>query len=362
MFQEAAAFNQPIGDWNTSSVTDMNCMFQKAAAFNQPIGAWNTSSVTNMSGMFRDCSALTSLDLSRTYTSYSGVDIRVVINGAQAGSMQALSYAIQREKAPIYVMGSVDPISYSRGKRGIAGTMISLMMDVHMLYTPSFTGERYLADADEIFPSYESFIQEGAAGAASPVGGDGKDATSPLLNANNETSSVKLRTIGTSEFQGQRPGGESNLLTGASGTGAAFSGGATMRMQNNITYNLDEVQSNYRVAKVFYVDQILPFDVTIIAANEYGQSAQMRLYGCEILNEGSGFSIDDIVIENQMTYVCRTILPWRSFSIPTGTGDESSTAYKDLWANEIDTKVRGRGGIESYQSPVKKAAEKKAED
>ena len=66
---------------------------------------------------------------------------------------------------------------------------------------------------------------------------------------------------------------------------------------------------------VHYVDQILPFDIAIVAANEYGQTAQMRLYGCEILNEGSGFSIDDIVIENQMTYVCRTILPWRSVDI-----------------------------------------------
>ena len=90
----------------------------------------------------------TSLDLARTYTSYSGVDIRVIINGAQVGSMQALSYAIQREKAPIYVMGSVDPISYSRGKRGIAGTMISLMMDTHILMSPSFTGEYYLGDSD----------------------------------------------------------------------------------------------------------------------------------------------------------------------------------------------------------------------
>ena len=45
----------------------------------------------------------------------------------------------------------------------------------------------------------------------------------------------------------------------------------------------------------------LPFDVVIVAANEYGQAATMRIYGIEILNEGSGFSIDDIVIENQMT-------------------------------------------------------------
>ena len=50
MFDEAAAFNQPIGAWNTSfsksdfgAVADMRGMFDEAAAFNQPIGAWNTS-------------------------------------------------------------------------------------------------------------------------------------------------------------------------------------------------------------------------------------------------------------------------------------------------------------------------------
>ena len=92
-----------------------------------------------------------SLDLSKTYSSYSGVDIRVVINGRPVGSMQALSYAIQREKAPIYVMGSVDPISYSRGKRGIAGTMISLLLDKHFIYSDNFQDEKAYLDKDEIF-------------------------------------------------------------------------------------------------------------------------------------------------------------------------------------------------------------------
>jgi surface protein len=44
-------FNQPIGNWDVSQVTDMSNMFF-SSAFNQPIANWDVSKVTNMSGMF----------------------------------------------------------------------------------------------------------------------------------------------------------------------------------------------------------------------------------------------------------------------------------------------------------------------
>ncbi len=60
MFASAPNFNQPLTNLvNTSGVSGcfMNSMFQNATIFNQNIGGWDVSKVTNMSSMFQSASA-----------------------------------------------------------------------------------------------------------------------------------------------------------------------------------------------------------------------------------------------------------------------------------------------------------------
>ena len=56
-FRNAKAFNQPIGNWDVSNVTDMSNVFIFTDSFNQPLNNWNVSNVTKMDNAFRDAAA-----------------------------------------------------------------------------------------------------------------------------------------------------------------------------------------------------------------------------------------------------------------------------------------------------------------
>jgi surface protein len=57
MFLRCYAFNQPIGNWDVGACTNFSGMFTLASSFDQDLSGWNTGSATTMNSMFHTASA-----------------------------------------------------------------------------------------------------------------------------------------------------------------------------------------------------------------------------------------------------------------------------------------------------------------
>jgi hypothetical protein len=210
-------------------------------------------------------------EVTRSYNSFSGSDIRAYIGPQPFAEIQAVSYSVSREKAPIYTMGSADPRSFSRNKRGIAGSLIWVNFDRHgLLDVFRKLAATFVANSDDVRPQYAM------------VG---------------------------STFLGQTALFNSGLVR----EGSAIPIDATVD-QGNVATNATAGWKE--LATPWYSDQILPFDITLSACNENGACSGMKLYGVEILNEGAGVSIDDAVQEMQATFVARSVEPWQAVVSP----------------------------------------------
>jgi len=190
----------------------------------------------------------------RTYNSVTGVDCEVTMAGRRIGNLQGISHTVTREKGPNYSMGSANPRSFSRGKRGIAGSMIMLVMDRSNL----------LEDLGERAKFWASALDYKRANMS-------RSADEPESFGNRSELSASGTAIPNASFQGR----------------------------------LD-------LAYAWYHDQIPPFDVVLTALTEMGIAARMSILGIEILNSGSGISIDDITTDENFTYVATGVTPWRA--------------------------------------------------
>ena len=190
-------------------------------------------------------------EYSKTYSTFGGCDIVAAFNGHIIGSIQAITYSLTREKVPVYTMGSAEPRSFSRGKRGIAGNLVFV----------SFNRDALLSELGD-----------------------------------KAISKYKANDIGAGEFMSMEKWDEMMSDLASSGSIAAEnrSVGDTRSLVNDN-------------AKARYADEVLPFDITISLANEYGNKAVTVIYGVEILNEGVGFSIDSPTSERAYTFVARSV-------------------------------------------------------
>lgn len=190
----------------------------------------------------------------KTYSTFGGCDIVCSFNNVVIGECQAITYSITREKVAIYTLGSPEPRSFSRGKRGIVGNLVFI----------SFNRDALLSEigANQKISKFH-----------------GNDAATLLEKGEN-------RFLAIDNWD--------DYMTKAALQSQATPSEYTQALVND-------------KAKPMYADELLPFDITISLANEYGNKATTVLYGVEILNEGMGFSIDSSTSERAYTFIARAV-------------------------------------------------------
>jgi hypothetical protein len=236
------------------------------------------------------------------YHSISGIDIKAVLGGVTFGNLQAISYSITREKAPIYTLGSPEPRGYSRGKRGIAGSLVFIMFDSHALLETF----RSLAQTN---PKYQ-FVSD-------------FDESRPQLDT------LSLKSVQQGRLSAGVAGGNQGVVTNA--VNSNFEAGL------ELSGSMASLDSGWGLETPWYSDQIPAFNVSLTGVNEEGYASTMSVLGVEILNEGFGISIDDIVSEQQMTYVARGISPWTRVQ-----GAKFQKGLADRWGIPVTQEVMKR--------------------
>ncbi len=242
-------------------------------------------------------------EYSAAATSMSGVDITAVIDSVVVGTLQAISWSITREKAPIYTMGDPNPRSFSRGKRGIAGSMTFITMDRSALWAVMHDKDHY----------YYAHPLE-TVGAEGDLNSTSGTATTPSGNGYLQTDSSGNITVDTTINIGTSEG----VYNFNNATRDIWS---LTSMLTDIVNNGGSIAS-LKTQAVYY-DQIPPFNTILIGQNEAGYAFVSSLIGVEILNLGGGLSVDDITNEEQTTYIARFWDPWRPFSGAGNIGTQS---------------------------------------
>ena len=222
-------------------------------------------------------STLPTGNLQGTYSVFTGTDIYTVFSDTIISTIQGLSYSITRQKAPVYTMGSPDPRAFARSKRGIAGSMILTTFDRHALAD-------FMRESD--FAAKKGSIETTQ---TNPQNRDSGVSSDSYANA--------IQTVGP-----QQAGDVTGINTASLAT---------------LSETPDVMSESTRP---MFTDQLMPFDATLMGSNEYGIGSVMRVFSLEVLNEGSGVSIDDTSNEIQMTYIARLISPWTNQQAITVTG------------------------------------------
>lgn len=189
-------------------------------------------------------------------SSFSGSDVVVIFGDQYIGECMSFTIGVNREAGPLYTMGRKEPIAIPKGKRGIGGSFIlaQLGYDALLQYYGSIMGDK---------------------------------SKSPIWIRKDENLPIT---------EGQRVAGQTiNSSNNQTDIAATVS---SLQNSGDLWVSLDSPN---------YVDQMPPFNATIVGVNEQGKKMGFRVYGITIVNEGMALSIEELNMEKRYTFIAQAV-------------------------------------------------------
>lgn len=209
------------------------------------------------------------------YTSLSGVEIQAVFDSVKFGDLHMIKFATQRDVSNIHVMGRVDAVGTGKGKRHVSGACVfSIFQKDRLMEAVNNSGAKVFLTNHELYNYGDGNKDVGDTGPDKQglLLERGERAYSTLDPDERDNNGNRIRLNGTSIFNFSTYGGVSNCLL---------------------------------------ADQVPPFDITLVGVSETtGRMRRMVIHGVQFSSDQGGTSIDDMVLERQMSFLARRVTPW----------------------------------------------------
>ncbi len=121
------------------------------------------------------------------------------------------------------------------------------------------------------------------------------------------------------------------------------------RLKNNAFTAATETDQPIQVVKspARYLDEMLPVDITIVMANEYGNLGWGAIVGIEFINEATSYSMDDASTQTATTFIALHKEHFRPIDA-TGTETGFTTASIYTLGQIIENYAAESGGAEGF--------------
>jgi hypothetical protein len=242
--------------------------------------------------MGQNLNQFTRLEPDVPYKAFSGADIQAVINNKPIGSLQSVTVSITRETAALYGFGSASPKAFVKGKRGIAGTLVFTQFDRDPIIYDVANGVNQVP--------LNQLNQAAVVSRFADVTADGDLLTGQLRSTMNWSNNVQANINQT------------------------FGG----KVADDFSRQLATVYQLAGARKIRYADELPEFDITLSMINSAGDAAYIVIGGVEIVNQGQGWSLEDLTSEAAYTYVARYITPLTSITQAPKFAQSASLLFK----------------------------------